>query len=166
MAAEKDFDFSAEMSFDGSVAARNNWDCLKAHMIAEWSGDLDATMATVTRNNPFQIFHGTGTEIWGWENVREFYRQRFQVFSGQGFYAKRIVCTEKVIVGQGWCSTTPRPGNFFGAESAGKPVFYPIALWIYFENGLIKGEAAYFDGAEVARQLREGKTGDVRTPIF
>ena len=166
MASAADFDFSAAISFDGSAAARANWDCLKAHMIAEWSGDLDGTMATITRDNPFQIFHGTGTEIWGWDNVREFYRARFKVFSGQGFYAQRIVCTDTVIVAQGWCSITPRSGNLFGAEAAGKPIFQPLALWVYFENGLIKGEAAYFDGAEMQRQLREGATGDVRTPVF
>ncbi len=166
MASAADFDFSAAISFDGSAAARANWDCLKAHMIAEWSGDLDGTMTTITRDNPFQIFHGTGTEIWGWDNVREFYRARFKVFSGQGFYAQRIVCTDTVIVAQGWCSITPRSGNLFGADASGKPIFQPLALWVYFENGLIKGEAAYFDGAEMQRQLREGATGDVRTPVF
>ena len=166
MATEKDFDFSATPSFDGSAAARANWDCLKKHMIAEWTGDLDGTMATITRDNPFQIFHGTGMEIWGWENVREFYRARFKVFSGQGFFAQRIVCTDKVIVAQGWCSIKPQAGNLFGADSAGKSIFHPLALWVYFENGLIKGESAYFDGATLQRQLREGATGDLRTPVF
>ncbi|HZT51233.1 MAG TPA: hypothetical protein VFA22_04830 [Stellaceae bacterium] len=166
MASAADFDFSAAMSFDGSAAARANWDCLKAHMVAEWSGDLERTMATITRDNPFQIFHGTGTEIWGWDAVRAFYRERFTVFSGQGFYAKRIVCAADVIVAQGWCSITPREGRLFGADAAGKSIFQPLALWVYFERGLIKGEAAYFDGAEMRRQLRDGATGDVRTPLY
>lgn len=166
MASAADFDFSATMSFDGSAAATANWDCLQAHMIAEWSGDLDGTMTTITRDNPFQIFHGTGMEIWGWDKVRDFYRERFKVFSGQGFYAKRIVCTGEVIVAQGWCSITPRKGVLFGAEAGGKPIFQPLALWVYFAHGLIKGEAAYFDGAEMRRQLRDGASGDVHTPVY
>lgn len=167
MASEADFDFSAEMMFDGSAAARRNWDCMKAHMVAEWSGDLDATMATITRNEPFQIFHGTGLKVVGWDNVREFYRQRLQAFSGQGFFARRIQIGATCLAAQGWHHVTTRPGQpFFGAMSQGKPVFLPMALWVYFEDGLLKGEAAYFDGAELQRQLREGATGDVHAPLW
>lgn len=166
MAAEEDFDFSAEITFDGTQEARDNWDCLKRHMVAEWSGDLDATMATMTRNDPFQIFYGTGLHVHGWENVREFYRERFTTFSGQGFYARRLVCTAHYITAQGWHHVTPQPGLLFGAMSSGKPVFLPMALWVHFEDGLIKGEAAYFDGAELQRQLRAGATGDIHAPIW
>ncbi len=37
-----------------------------------------------------------------------------------------------------------------------------MCVWVYFEGGLLKGKAAYFDGAELQRQIREGATGDAR----
>ena len=165
MGDETDFDFSAKMVFAGSGEAERNWDCMKAHAVAEWSGDVDATMETITRNEPFQTFHPTGLDVRGWENVREFYAERFKTFSGQGFYAHRWIVTDEVITGQGYFMNTPK-GNLFGIPSYGKPVFLPMALWIYFESGLLKGEAAYFDRMELERQIREGATGDVRTPIY
>lgn len=165
MADERDFDFSAKMIFAGSSEAERNWDYMKAHAVAEWSGDVDATMETITRNDPFQIFHPTGLDVRGWDNVRAFYAERFETFSGQGFYAHRWIVTDEVIAGQGYFKNAPE-GNFFGVPSYGKPIFLPMALWIYFEDGLLKGEAAYFDRMELERQLQEGATGDVRTPLY
>lgn len=165
MAKESDFDFSAKIIMAGGPEARRNWDCLKAHAVAEWSLDLDATMDTVTRNEPFQIFHPTGLDVRGWKNVRDFYAERFKTFQGQGFYAHRWIVTDEAIAGQGYFKNAPE-GNLFGIPSYGKPVFLPMALWIYFEDGLLKGEAAYFDRMELERQIREGATGDVATPLY
>lgn len=165
MSDESEFDFSAQMFFAGGPQAQRNWDCMKDHAVAEWSGDVEATMATITRNDPFQVFYPTGLDVRGWENVRTFYAERFETFSGQGFYAHRWIVTDEVIAGQGYFKNNPK-GNFFGLPSYGKPIFLPMALWIYFENGLLKGEAAYFDRKELERQIEEGATGDVRTPIY
>jgi len=165
MASEEDFDFSAQLIMVGGAAAERNWECMKAHALAEWTCDVDATMATVTRNDPFQIFYATGLNVRGWENVRDFYAQRFRTFQGQGFYAHRWVVTDELIAGQGYFMNSPE-GNFFGVETYGKLLFLPMSLWIYFEDGLLKGEAGYFDRAELDRQIREGKTGDIRTPLY
>lgn len=59
MANELDFDFTADVIMAGGAAADRNWALLRQHMVAEWSCDLDATMATMTRNDPFQIMHAT-----------------------------------------------------------------------------------------------------------
>ena len=159
------FDFSAEVIMAGGALAERNWERLKEHTVAEWSGDLDATMATMSRNEPFQIMYATGLDVHGFDQVREFYRRRMQTFSGQGFFAHRWVVSEKIIVGNGYFSGAPE-GEFFGAPASGKPLLLPMSLWIYFEETLVKGEASYLDGMELRRQLREGAAGDIRDPVF
>ena len=47
MADTSQFDFSAERIMAGGEIARRNWERLEEHTVAEWSGDLDATMATI-----------------------------------------------------------------------------------------------------------------------
>jgi len=158
MATKEDFDFSAEVVMAGGKQAEANWKRLEEHVLAEWSGDLDGTMATMTRNDPFQIMHGTGMRIIGWENVREFYRRRMEAHTGQGFYAKRWVVSEKYIVGNGYMQAEP-VGEFFGVIGTGKRVLVPMTLWWYFDfddNGLVKGEASYIDGVELKRQIEHG----------
>lgn len=159
------FDFSAELIMAGGAAAERNWERLKEHTIAEWSGDLDATMATMSRNEPFQIMYATGLDVRGFQQVREFYHRRFQTFSGQGFFAQRWVASDKVIVGNGYFSGAPT-GEFFGVPATGKPLLLPMSLWIYFEETLIKGEASYLDGAELQRQLRDGASGNIKDPVL
>lgn len=157
------FDFSAELVLAGGAAAERNWERLKEHTVAEWSGDLDATMATMTRNEPFQIMYATGLDVRGFEPVREFYRRRMQTFTGQGFFARRWVLSEKAIVGNGHFSGAPT-GEFFGVAATGKTLRLPMSLWIYFEDGLVKGEESFLDGAELRRQLREGAGDGIRGP--
>jgi predicted ester cyclase len=122
-------------------------------------------MATMTRNDPFQIMHATGLEVRGWDNVRAFYEQRMRTFQGQGFFAHRWVVSEKAVVGSGYFSGTPN-GIFFGVPTTGKTLCLPMAIWIYFEDTLVKGEAAYLDGGELLKQIREGTTRQRNEPVF
>jgi predicted ester cyclase len=166
MASIEDFDFSAEVIMAGGAVAERNWERLKEHTVAEWSGDLDATMETMSRNDPFQIMYATGLHVRGFENVREFYRQRMQTFEGQGFFAHRWMVSDKAICGVGYFDGAPK-GVFFGVPAAGKHLCLPMTLWLYFENTLLRGEASYLDGAELQRQLKEGTTRyDRRQPVF
>jgi hypothetical protein len=41
-----------------------------------------------------------------------------------------------------------------------------MAIWIYFEDTLVKGEAAYLDGGELLKQIREGTTRQRNEPVF
>ncbi len=160
-----DFDFSAAVHFAGGELAQQNWQTALRHMEAEWSGDIDATMATMVRDDPFQIMHATGLHIVGYDAVRAFYEQRIQTFSGQGFFAHRWVVSDAAIVGSGYFSGQPS-GLFFGVEATGKRLCLPMTVWLYFEGGLIKGEAAYLDGLELRRQLENGTDRDVTQPVF
>ena len=165
MATKDDFDFSAEVIRAGGAIADRNWETLIAHTVAEWSGDIDATMATITRDDPFQIMYATGLHVRGWDAVREFYLGRFKTFSGQGFFAQRWVISDKVIVGNGYFSGAPK-GSFFGVEATGKRMLLPMSIWIYFQDTLLKGEAAYLDGAELARQIRTGTDRDPTATVW
>jgi len=158
-----EFDLGPDISIADSEIARRNFERMRAHTTAEWSGDLDATMATMTAD-PFQVFHPTGLKVYGYDAVRAFYRERFRTFSGQGLFAHRMIVTDTVLVAEGYYQGSP-DGMFFGLMSHGKPLCFPITVWVYFEDTLLKGEAAYFDGAEVARQIREGHAGDAKAPL-
>jgi predicted ester cyclase len=161
----KGSDYSAERILAGGDLAEANWNMLVSHTQAEWSGDLDATMETMTRKEPFQIMHATGLDVRGWNEVREFYRARMETFQGQGFFAHRWIVAESVIVGNGYFEGTPS-GTFFGTPTSGKRLCLPMTVWIYFEDGLIKGEAAYLDGAELKRQIVHGTTMDRTRPVL
>jgi predicted ester cyclase len=165
MATMDDFDFSAQVIKAGGAMADKNWQRLVAHTVAEWSGDLDATMATISRNDPFQIMHATGLHVVGFEAVREFYKSRMLTFQGQGFFAHRWVVSDEVIVGQGYFEGTPS-GVFFGTPTSGKKLCLPMSIWIYFEDTMLKGEAAYLDGRELQRQIVEGTNQTRHTPVY
>jgi predicted ester cyclase len=158
------FDYSAKIIMAGGARAERNWKVLLAHTSAEWSQDLDATMETVTRNAPFQVMHATGLDVRGWDAVRDFYRERFKTFQGQGFFAHRWVVSDEIVVGNGYFSGAPR-GKFFGVEATGKTLCLPITVWVYFEDGLLKGEASYLDGAELRHQLVHGTTRRPFDPV-
>jgi len=166
MATPGDFNFTAQLTIMPTAKAQANYQRFREHAVAEWSGDLEATMATVSKEKPFQIFHATGSEVWGYDEVRKFYEERLRTFSGQGFYAQQWLVTDDVAVGRGWFKGNPN-GMFFGTMSHGKPLFFPMTLWLYFdEASLIRGEAAFSDGAELLRQIAEGQDGDVQRPLF
>lgn len=97
--------------------------------------------------------------------MRAFYAERIKTFQGQGFFAHRLVVSESAIVGTGYFSGTPN-GVFFGTQTSGKSLCLPMTVWIYFEDGLIKGESAYLDGLELQRQIREGANFDRTLPIY
>lgn len=157
------FDLGPAITIAPTETARRNFARMQAHTTAEWTGDLDATMATMTRD-PFQVFHATGLVVSGYDAVRAFYAERFRTFSGQGLFAHRMVVTDDLLVAEGYYQGAPK-GVFFGVMTYGKPLLFPLTVWVYFEDTLLKGEAAYCDRAELDRQIREGHAGDVRRPL-
>jgi len=165
MATMDDFDFSAQVIKAGGALADRNWARLVDHTVAEWSGDLDGTMATMSRNDPFQIMYATGLHVVGFDEVREFYRNRMLTFQGQGFFAHRWVVSDEVIVGNGYFEGVPN-GVFFGTPTTGKKLCLPMSIWIYFEDTMLKGEAAYLDGRDLQRQIVEGTYRSRHTQVY
>ena len=157
------FDLGPDVQIAASAAARRNFAAMQAHTSAEWSGDLDATMATMTRD-PFQVFHATGLKVRGYDAVRAFYAERFRTFSGQALRLHRMLVGDTMLVAEGRFEGAPK-GMFFGVMSYGMPLLFPLTVWVYFEDGLLRGEAAYFDAAELRRQIRDGHRGDAGAPL-
>lgn len=163
MPAIPQFDLGPDITIAGTDIAQRNFERMREHTDAEWTCDLDKTMASMSAD-PFQQIPATGLALYGYDAVRAFYKERFQTFSGQGLYAHRMVVTDKVLVAEGYYKGAPK-GMFFGVVTHGRPLFLRLTVWVYFENTLVKGEVAYFDGLELQRQIREGQDGDVRTPL-
>ena len=163
MASATEFDLGPDITIAGTDIAHRNFARMREHTTAEWTCDLDVTMASMTRD-PFQVCHATGMAVYGYDAVRAFYKERFQTFSGQGLFAHRMVVTDTMLVAEGYYKGVPK-GMFFGVMTYGKPLLLPMSVWVYFEDALLKGEASYFDGAELQRQIREGQDGDSRAPL-
>ena len=151
------FDYSKNIFMAGGAKAKHNWNLVLAHTSAEWSGDVDVTMETMTRNDPFQVMHATGLDIRGFEPVRAFYRERLKTFQGQAFFPHRWVISAEAAVTNGYFYGKPS-GVFFGVQTSGKTLCLPMTVWFYFEDDLIKGEAAYLDGNELRQQIEHGTT--------
>ncbi len=151
------FAYSDKIFMAGGAKAEHAWQLVLAHTSAEWSGDLDGTMETMTRNEPFQVMHATGLDIRGFDQVRAFYRERLKTFQGQAFFPHRWVVSAEAAVANGYFHGAPS-GVFFGVQATGKTLCLPMTVWIYFEDDLIKGESAYLDGHELRRQIEHGTT--------
>lgn len=163
--ANPKWDYACEVTVAGGAPARRNWDAFLAHTDAEWSHDLDRTMATMARD-PFQTFHFAGVMIRGYDAVRRYYAQRFIDWPpGQGSHWKRWVVTDDLAIGQGWMKIAPT-GPFFGQIATGKPIVVPLTIWIPFEDGLLKGEEAFADSRELERPIGEGAPVPPRTDLF
>jgi len=165
--SEAELTFQPQIMISGDPAiCRRNMEIFAIHGIEENSGEdhLDAAMATIHRDEPFQIFHCSGLEVRGFENVREFYRKRMSVWSGRAAFPHRIFVSESYAVINGYYKQAPC-GDFFGIETWGKPLFFPFIVWVYFKEGLVWGEVGYWDGDTVRRQAREGAIGDATQPL-
>lgn len=158
------FKYSDNIHLAGGAKAERNWHLVLAHTSAEWSGDLDTTMETMTRNEPFQVMHATGLDVRGFEQVRAFYRERLETFQGQAFFPHRWLVSEEAAVANGYFHGAPS-GVFFGVRASGKTLCLPMTVWIYFEDDLIKGESAYLDGHELRRQIEHGTARRPDDPV-
>src|SRR5688572_13357669 len=158
------FKYSDNVFMAGGAKAERMWHLVLAHTSAEWSGDLDGTMETMTRNEPFQVMHATGLDIRGFQQVRAFYRERLKTFTGQAFFPHRWVVSEQAAVTNGYFYGKPS-GVFFGVQTTGKTLCLPMTIWIYFEDDLVKGESAYLDGHELRRQIEHGTTRRPDDPV-
>ena len=132
-----------------SDAARANKRVLDAHLQAEWSNDLDATMRTMHRDEPWQIVYGLGIEVRGYEQVREYYAARFNIWSGPGMeYFTRATIADTCAYLE--CSKLMwLPDN----ATEGKELDVPTVLVVDFRDGLLLGETVYLDSAHIRQQL-------------
>jgi hypothetical protein len=133
----------------GTEAAHANKRMLDAHLQAEWTSDLDGTMATMHRDEPWQIVHGLGVEVRGFDAVTEYYATRFTTWTGPGMeYFTRVTiadtCAYMECSELTWIPDTP---------TGGRHLSVPTVLVVDFRDGLVLGETVYMDSALLRGQL-------------
>ena len=131
--------------------AERNWETLKGHLEAEYSCDLEGTLAGLTEDCVFEIVP-LGLTARGKAEVAEVYRARFRDFPDLHTDVTRKIIGDDGIVLEGISSATAK-GSFFGLPARGQSVRLPIVIVIPFRDGKMLGERAYFDAYELRRQL-------------
>lgn len=138
-----------------SEQAQANKRGLDAHLRAEWSSNLDATMATIHPEDPWQTVHGLGVNVRGFEAVKEYYAQRFVNWPGPGMeHFDRVTVSEDA--GFLECQLSLEPvGDFAGRSASGARLNVPALIVIDFKDALVLGETCYLDSALAREQLGE-----------
>jgi hypothetical protein len=132
-------------------AARANKAMLERHFVAEWNNDIEATMRTIHRQAPWQRIPSLGTDVNGFEAVREFYLQRFKSWPGPAMKSfDRATVGPASIYVEGRMEIRPK-GQFGGVEAAGVLISSPTVVVIDFLDGLILGETVYVDAGALRR---------------
>jgi hypothetical protein len=131
----------------GSHTARANKRVLDAHLQAEWTSDLDATMRTIHPDEPWQIVHGLGVEVRGFDAVRAFYAARFERCTGPGMeYFTRVAITDTCAYLE--CVAC--------RDARGNRLDVPAVLVVDFRDGLLLGETVYLDSALARERISAG----------
>lgn len=121
-------------------AARAAKAMLEAHFLAEWNDDIDATMASMVPDVPFQRVPALGVSIEGAAAVRDFYLKRFESWPGPALTAfRRATIGRDVIIVEGVLET---------AGGAVASLSGPAVIVVDFRDGLILGETVYASPAE------------------
>ena len=142
------------MSSTPSVGGRTKsaLETVKAHMAAEDRQDLDATVATFTKDCYYQV-PGLGIELRGKGEIRSWYEQTFAAVpdfrntderyyesNGNVFFEAKIEGTHL--------------GTWAGWAPTGRRFSVPILVRIPIaSDGLIEAEIVYFDNAALFMQL-------------
>jgi hypothetical protein len=127
-----------------SPAARHNKALMERHFLAEWTADIESTMATMHPERPFQRIPALGLEVVGSEPVRAYYLNRFAHWPGPVMeHFDRVTVTDTCLYTEGVLALSPQARVSGSTSLAG-----PCVVVIDFQDGLIVGETVY---CQVAR---------------
>jgi predicted ester cyclase len=133
--------------------ARANQAVLERHLSVEWQSDIEATMATIHPDDPWQRIPGLGVEVVGLEGVREYYLNRFASWPGPGMkHFDRVAIVDHAAYIEGTLDFQPS-GDFGGIEAAGVTIQTPTVIVVDFRDGLILGETLHLDSAKALGQV-------------
>jgi hypothetical protein len=120
-------------------AARHNKALMERHFLAEWTGDIEATMSTMHPVQPFQRIPALGVEVVGQEPVRQYYLNRFAHWPGPVMgHFDRVTVTDTCLYTEGVLALAPEAQVAGGVRLVG-----PCVVVIDFRDGLIVGETVY-----------------------
>lgn len=119
-----------------TAAAQTNKAALEAHFLAEWNDDIDATMATMHPDNPWQRIPALGVEVIGTRAVRDYYLARFATWPGPVMaHFDRVSVTDHAIFVEG--NLKAQPGRQIDALAG------PCVVVVDFREGLVLGETVH-----------------------
>jgi hypothetical protein len=126
--------------------ARANKAMMERHFLVEWNSDIEATMATIHPDAPWQRIPAFGVDVNGHEAVRSYYLSRFDNWPGPAMkYFDRVIVTDDCIHVEGTLAVEPR-GSFGQAKTTANLLSAPAVIVVDFRDELILGETVYVDG--------------------
>lgn len=136
----------------GTALAQANMALLERHFAAEWASDIDATMATIHPNDPWQSIPALGADVRGFDAVRRYYLDRFASWPGPAMeWFDRTTVTDTCIIVEGRLQVRPR-GTFGGLPASGAALSAACVIIVDCRDGLILGETVHVDGAALRGQ--------------
>jgi hypothetical protein len=135
-----------------SATARANKAVFERHLSAEWASDIETTMATIHRDNPYQRIPALGVDIDSFEGIREFYLRRFETWPGPALpHFDRCTVTDECIYVEGTFQIQSS-GEFSGLNITGTTFSTPCIIVLECRDGLLVGEIVYMDGAALKQR--------------
>jgi steroid delta-isomerase-like uncharacterized protein len=121
-----------------------------AHVAAENSGDLDATIASFHRPRYNVIAMGAISD--GEEAVRQLVGGLVAAFPDFHFEIGKLHHADEAVIVEGMVTGTHK-GDWAGMQARGRRMELPIACIFDFEGDRLINESLYFDFATLQRQL-------------
>lgn len=140
--------------------ARANKRAMERHFLAEWNGDIEATMATMHPDQPWQRIPALGVNVNGTEAVCDYYLSRFNTWPGPAMdHFDRVSIVDTCLYVEGVLRVTPK-GEFGAVRTSATLLTAPAIIVVDFRDGLIAGETVYVDAASLNGQTFGEATGN------
>jgi hypothetical protein len=142
----------------GTQTAHANKAMMERHFLTEWNSDIEATMATIHPEGPWQRIPALGVDVNGFDAVRDYYLRRFETWPGPAMkFFHRATIADTCLYVEGTLTIEPK-GEFGSMKTDMQVLTAPTVIVVDFKDGLILGETVYVDGAALMGQMRD-RTG-------
>jgi len=144
--------FSIESYTNGPVfvadtdLSRANKEVFERHLVAEWSSDIEETMATVHPVGSYQRIPALGVDVDSFNGIREFYIDRFEKWPGPALKSfTRVTVVDTYIYVEGEFDVEAAGDDLQSLNVSGKSVKSPCMIVLECRDGLLVGEIVYMD---------------------
>jgi hypothetical protein len=144
--------FSIESYTNGPVfvadtdVSRANKEVFERHLVAEWSNEIEETMATVHPDGSYQRIPALGVDVQGFDGIREFYLDRFEKWPGPALKSfTRVSVVDNCIYVEGEFDVEGSGDDLRSLNISGKSVKSPCMIALECRDGLLVGEIVYMD---------------------
>ena len=126
--------------------SRANKEVFERHLVAEWSSDIEETMATVHTVGAYQKIPALGVDVHEHEGIREFYLDRFEKWPGPALKSfTRVTVVDNCIYVEGEFDVEAAGDDLQSLNISGKSVKSPCMIALECRDGLLVGEIVYMD---------------------